>query len=80
MGINIRTRIENSRARTPPSLFGMDRRMAYANRKYHSGLIWGGVTSGLAGVKFSGSPRRLGENNASDASIVINTINPRRSL
>lgn len=28
MGTNIRIRIEASRARTPPSLFGMDRRMA----------------------------------------------------
>lgn len=28
IGTNIRTRIENRRARTPPSLFGMDRRMA----------------------------------------------------
>lgn len=28
MGTTIRTRIEARRARTPPSLFGMDRRMA----------------------------------------------------
>ena len=27
-GTSIRTRIENSKARTPPSLLGMDRRMA----------------------------------------------------
>lgn len=59
-------RTEAARAKTPPSLLGIDRRMAYANRKYHSGLIWGGVTSGFAGVKFSGSPRRLGENIARD--------------
>lgn len=45
-----RTRIDMIKARTPPSLFGMDRRIAYANRKYHSGLIWGGVLSGLAGI------------------------------
>lgn len=63
-GIRNRMRTEAARARTPPSLLGIDRRMAYANRKYHSGLIWGGVTSGFAGVKFSGSPRRLGENMA----------------
>lgn len=43
-------RIENTRARTPPSLFGMERRMAYANRKYHSGLMCGGVLSGFAGM------------------------------
>lgn len=56
-GTAMRTRIDASRARTPPSLFGTDRRMAYANRKYHSGLMWAGVTRGLAGVKLSGSPR-----------------------
>lgn len=28
MGINIRIKIENRRARTPPSLFGMERRIA----------------------------------------------------
>lgn len=42
--------MEKTRASTPPSLLGMDRRIAYANRKYHSGLIWGGVLSGLAGM------------------------------
>ena len=26
-----------NRARTPPNLLGMERRIAYANRKYHSG-------------------------------------------
>ena len=38
-GTSISTRIEARRARTPPSLLGMDRRIAYANRKYHSGLM-----------------------------------------
>lgn len=38
-GTTISTRIENSRARTPPSLLGIERRIAYANRKYHSGLM-----------------------------------------
>lgn len=38
-GTTIRTRIENSRAKTPPNLLGIERRMAYANRKYHSGLM-----------------------------------------
>jgi len=47
-------------ATTPPSLLGIDRRIAYAQRKYHSGLMCTGVTSGFAGRKFSGSPRRLG--------------------
>lgn len=49
-GTMARIRIEKARASTPPSLLGMDRRIAYANRKYHSGLICGGVLSGLAGV------------------------------
>lgn len=71
---------EAARASTPPSLLGIERRIAYANRKYHSGLIWGGVTSGLAGVKFSGSPKRLGENRARVRSGVSMMINPRRSF
>lgn len=50
IGMSIRIRMERSRARTPPSLLGMDRRMAYANRKYHSGLMCAGVLSGFAGV------------------------------
>ncbi|CRH27331.1 Uncharacterised protein [Chlamydia trachomatis] len=42
--------MERIRARTPPSLLGIDRKIAYANRKYHSGLICAGVLSGFAGV------------------------------
>lgn len=47
-------------ARTPPNLFGMDRRIAYSQRKYHSGWMWIGVTRGFALRKFSGSVNRLG--------------------
>lgn len=72
--------MEARRARTPPSLLGIDRRMAYANRKYHSGLIWGGVTRGLAGVKLSGSPKRLGKNNAREVRAMRRTAKPSRSL
>lgn len=54
--------------------------MAYANRKYHSGLMWGGVARGLAGVKFSGSPRKLGENSARVVSEISISANPRMSL
>ena len=50
IGMIASTRMESTRARTPPSLLGMDRIIAYANRKYHSGLIWGGVFKGLAGM------------------------------
>lgn len=45
-----------ARATTPPNLFGIDRKIAYANKKYHSGWIWIGVFKGLAKLKFSGSP------------------------
>lgn len=38
-GISTKIRIERTRARTPPSLLGIDRRIAYANKKYHSGLM-----------------------------------------
>ena len=38
-GMSTRIRIERTRAKTPPSLLGIDRRIAYANRKYHSGLM-----------------------------------------
>ena len=41
----------------PPSLFGIDRRIAYAYRTYHSGWIYTGDARGFAGVKLSGSPR-----------------------
>lgn len=54
--------------------------MAYANRKYHSGLMCGGVARGLAGVKFSGSPSMLGENSAMDTSRMSISANPRMSL
>lgn len=74
------TKMEAKRARTPPSLLGMDRRMAYAKRKYHSGLMWGGVTRGLAGVKLSGSPRRLGQKRDRVVRAARRTANPRRSL
>lgn len=67
-------------ATTPPSLLGIDRRMAYAHRKYHSGLIWIGVTSGLAGIKFSGSPKRLGLNTEIAVNPKIRRRNPTESL
>lgn len=49
-GIIARMRMDMRSANTPPNLLGTDRRIAYANKKYHSGLICGGVFSGLAGV------------------------------
>jgi len=56
IGIIAMIKIDAANAITPPSLFGMDRKIAYANKKYHSGWIWIGVFRGLAGLKFSGSP------------------------
>ena len=72
--------MENRRARTPPSLLGIERRIAYANRKYHSGLMCGGVTRGFAGVKLSGSPRRLGEKSARHVRPIRRATKPKRSL
>jgi len=60
-----------NRARTPPNLLGIDRKIAYTHRKYHSGLIWIGVTNGLANKKFSGSVSILGVNRTID----INKVN-----
>jgi hypothetical protein len=51
-----------NRATTPPSLLGIDRKIAYTHRKYHSGLIWIGVTRGFARRKFSGSVNIFGAN------------------
>jgi len=45
---------------TPPNLLGIARRTVYANRKYHSGTICGGVTRGSAGLKLSTSPSSHG--------------------
>lgn len=45
-----RIKTEKIRASTPVSLLGIDRRTAYANKKYHSGLICGGVLRGFAGM------------------------------
>lgn len=42
--------------------------------------MWGGVTRGLAGVKFSGSPRRFGENRARETSSEIISAKPRMSF
>lgn len=65
---------------TPPNLLGIDRKIAYAQRKYHSGLIWIGVTKGLAGIKFSGSVNMLGVKNAMKSKMTLNIKNPTKSL
>lgn len=52
--------MEATNAITPPNLLGIERRIAYANKKYHSGWICIGVLSGFAGMKLSGSPNLQG--------------------
>lgn len=42
--------------------------------------MWGGVTRGLAGVKLSGSPNRLGEKRAKEVRAIRSAAKPRRSL
>jgi len=59
-----------NKATTPPSLLGIERKIAYTHRKYHSGLMWTGVTNGLASRKFSGSVKMFGENRI----IIINKV------
>lgn len=50
MGMIARIKMDRTRANTPPSLLGIERKIAYANKKYHSGLMCGGVFRGFAGV------------------------------
>jgi len=66
--------IEAIRAITPPNFLGMERKIAYANKKYHSGWMWMGVTNGLAGLKLSGSPNWNGKIRIIVMNIAINKI------
>lgn len=56
-----KNRTLKTRATTPPNLLGIERKISYANKKYHSGWMWTGLTIGLAGIQFSGSPKTQGE-------------------
>lgn len=67
-------------ATTPPSLLGIDRRIVYAHKKYHSGLMWSGVDSGLAGMKFSGSENKYGNHRTVVVKRSRIVENPSRSL
>jgi hypothetical protein len=69
-----------NRAITPPNLFGIDRRIAYTHKKYHSGLMWIGVTRGFARRKFSGSAIRFGLNKIIDINTVKATVYPSASF
>lgn len=65
---------------TPPSLWGTARRRAYTHKKYHSGLIWAGVTRGSAGIKLSGSAKRSGAKKLSAMNNVNTTRIPNTSF
>jgi len=68
-------KIAISKAITSPSLLGIERRIAYSQRKYHSGWMWLGVINGLASMKFSGSFKIFGINGKNIINITRNIIN-----
>lgn len=80
IGLIIKIEIDITSAITPPSLLGIDRRIAYANKKYHSGLIWIGVFIGFAGEKLSGSDSINGSEKFKVSRIVSIVENPIKSL
>lgn len=80
IGISKRTERDITRAMIPASLFGIARRMEYAKRKYHSGLMWGGVTIELAGEKLSGSVVKYGRSREKVIKKVNRIEKPRMSL
>lgn len=79
-GIVNKIKIDNINAITPPNFLGIDRKIAYANKKYHSGWIWIGVTIGLAGEKFSGSIVKKGFKLIAKIKIDIEIVIPKISL
>lgn len=79
-GSKYKTIIDKTKLTTPPNLLGIDRKMAYANKKYHSGLMWTGVTSELAGKKFSESPKAHGHKSEIVKRPITITIHPTKSF
>jgi hypothetical protein len=65
---------------TPPSFDGIDRRITYANRKYHSGWMCMGAVIGFAGEKFSTSPSIFGLFDSNNIIIVIVVVIGNRSF
>lgn len=80
MGSAARIRIAAARTITPPSLCGTARRRAYTHRKYHSGLMWAGVTRGSAGIKLSGSANISGVRKLSARNKIKITNTPNTSF
>jgi hypothetical protein len=73
-------RLKIIRAIIPPSLLGIERKIAQANKKYHSGWMWIGVTNGLASAKLSGSLNINGYWRLMNVNITRNKINPKVSF
>jgi len=80
IGISKRTERDMTRAIIPINLLGIARRIAYAKRKYHSGLMWGGVTMELAGEKLSGSVVKYGRSREKIIKKVKRIEKPKMSL
>ena len=62
-GKNIKTTILITNPITPPNLLGTLRRIQYANKKYHSGLMCSGVFIISTNKKFSESIKIKGISN-----------------
>jgi len=80
VGIMNKIAVDTTKAITPPNLFGIDRRIAHANRKHHSGWMCTGVTEGFVGVKLSGSLKRYGSFRVSIVRAIIVIANPKMSF
>jgi len=70
----------NKSPTTPPNLLGIERKIAYANKKYHSGWIWVGVTNKLAGIQFSASIKLYPYFKVTNIKIKINTLYTNKSF
>lgn len=79
-GINPKIKIDNIKEITPPNLLGIERKIVYANKKYHSGWIWIGVINELARIKFSGSFNKNGYCKFINFNKKIKIINPIKSF
>jgi len=62
------------------SLLGMARSTAYANKKYHSGLICGGVTIWLQGMKLSASKKSVGREKTRNIIVIRARVNVTESF
>jgi len=80
VGITNKIAIDITRAITTHSLFGIDPRIAYAHRKYHSGWMCTGVTRECAGVNLSWSLRIHSSFRVNIVSIMMVIANPKMSF